>query len=465
MTLIKGKTNGKTLLSDIIKNYNVKHEKPCGGNGICGKCKIKAKGNLSPVCDEEKKHLSESEISSGFRLSCRTYVFGEFEAEINEETYNEETVYNNFNEKKCCMIVDIGTTVIEACFYSLQDFKEVKRVKVKNPQSKYGADVISRINHAKDEEIRNDLKVLLLETIEKICDNISVEYAIITGNTVMLHLYNGIDPTPIATYPYKAPCLFGYWQNNVFFPPCISSYIGADSVMAVLASDMKKEDTPSLIIDIGTNTEIILYSGEKFYCASTAAGPALEGASIKMGMFAQKGAIKSIDIDGNYQTVYNSEPKGICASGIIDAVSFMLKKDILKNDGYLEKDFEIGDSGVFITPKDIREIQLAKSAIKSGIETLLSECNIKLEEIKTVYIAGALGNSVNIDNCIKIGLFPRISKSKFRLIGNASLEGAYKIARDFSLIENATEIAKRAEHIELALLDEFTKKYIENISF
>lgn len=467
MAVIKENVYGKKLLSDLLTEKGINIDKPCGGGGICGKCKIKVKGNLSPVSDSEKKLLTDEELAMGVRLACKTYVMGTFEAETEKVFCVEEIIEQAGKTDEYCAAIDIGTTVIEASFFSLPDFKLIKQSKIKNPQCEFGADVISRITFAKDDNGRKLLKAALEKAIIKLSENLSdkIKSCVITGNTTMLHLYSGIDPTPMARYPFKVPSHFGIWSENVFLPHCISAYVGADTVTAVLASGMMKADSPSLLVDIGTNGEIVLFDGKSLHCTSTAAGPALEGASISMGMFASKGAIKHVKANGDYETIENGIPEGICASGIIDAVCYMLKAGVINKDGYLENDFEIGDSGVFIMPEDIRKIQLAKAAIRAGIDTLLLKNGIKEDELKTVYIAGALGNNVDIKNCMKIGLIPDIENDRIKLICNAALEGCVMILKDKSMCEKTADIAKKAVVCELAVSDEFTKRYIECISF
>ena len=292
-----------------------------------------------------------------------------------------------------------------------------------------------------------------------------IKMRVITGNTIMLHFYNEIDATPISQYPFSVPCHFGNWIENTYFPSCISAYVGADAVTSIIASNMLKSDFPSHLIDIGTNGEIVLFDGEELCATSTAAGPALEGASISMGMPAMDGAIKKVLKNGEYEIIGNTQAKGICASGLIDAVCYMLSSGVLLKDGYLKDDFEIGKSGVFLNPEDIRKVQLAKAAIKAGIDTLLSLKGIKANELKKVYIAGTLGNNVNIENCIKIGLIPSFELSEIELLGNAALRGSAMILKDTSLCKEAENIAKVACVYELALTEEFTRRYIESMSF
>ncbi len=466
MPIYKLEAKEKTLLSDLLLENGVVVDKLCGGLGTCGKCKIKAIGDLSPVCDAEKNHLTSQELSENVRLSCKTYVCGKCTVEIFEKEKNKEEI-NIEDIKACCAAVDIGTTVLEAYFFSLPDFKLIKKSKMKNLQSQFGADVISRISYAKDEESINRLKKVVRLSFKEMAGSLydKVKNLVITGNTAMLHMYVGINPASIGKYPFEAESMFGYSRENTYFPPCISSYVGADIVTAILASGMEKNAFPSLLVDIGTNGEIVLFDGKTFHCTSTSAGPALEGALISMGMIALDGAIKKVDKNGDFETIGKEKPIGICGSGLIDAVSYMLDIGILDINGYLEKPFEIKDSGVFITPQDIRQIQLAKSAICAGIETILAKNNINIEDIKTLYIAGSLGNNADINNCKKIGLIPYIDNKRIKMIGNAALNGACMILKDEKMKEKARDIANNSKAYDLSLTGEFSQKYIENMMF
>lgn len=464
------KNRGKKLLSELLAENNINLDMPCGGGGVCGKCKIKAKGALSSFSDAERRLLSDAEKQNGVRLACKTFVFGDVEIDHDYDGKFEvmqSRAFNVINEEKCIAAIDLGTTFIEAKFYSQDGKTLLKHGKIKNPQTKYGADIVSRIMFSKESDGREKLRKELFSAISELAGDFydKIERCVIVGNTSMLHFYSGLDTSKIATYPFEPETLFGYWEKNVFLPRCISSYVGADTVAAILASDMLIRKAPSLLVDIGTNGEMALFDGEKLFVASTAAGPALEGASISYGMIAKSGAIKHIFNDGSYETVGDSAPKGICASGLIDAVSYMLKTKKISKDGYLSDEFEINKSGVFLLPKDIRNFQLAKAAIKAGIETLLNITGISVNELNKLYITGALGSNADVENCMEVGLIPKIDKNKIILLENAALCGASMILKDEKNIKISDEIARKAKHIELSLSDEFSKKYIDSLSF
>ncbi len=290
---------------------------------------------------------------------------------------------------------------------------------------------------------------------------------VITGNTIMLHFLTGLNTLGIAQAPFTPESLFGMWNGRTYVPRCISSYVGADITTAVIASNMLGEKT-SFLVDIGTNGEMALWHKGKLTCCSTAAGPAFEGADISHGMLATTGAINKVYIIDNtvaYETIDGAEAIGICGTGVIDAISCMLTLGIIDETGYMDNDFEIGNSGIYITNQDVRAVQLAKAAISAGIEALLSECKVSYEEIEKFYIAGGFGAFIDINSSANIGLIPKPIINKAVVLGNAAGIGAAVILQSRDMLEKSEEIAKTAAAIELADSPVFTEKYINNMYF
>lgn len=465
----------QSLLDDILIKAGLKITRPCGGRGVCGKCKVKASGALSPISSDEKRLLSKEEIEEGFRLACRTTVSGNASITLNIKKDPIRGITGGYlpefekkpltGEKNCfCAAIDIGTTTIAAYFYKMPECICVKQICAENPQSQFGADVISRIQYANEGGL-NALQKAVQNKIDEMKKDFAkpVEETVITGNTTMLHLLTGLDPSGIAAAPFTPKSLFGQWQNSVYLAPCISAYVGADITTAILASEMQK-DSSSLLIDIGTNGEMAYWDGQKLTCCSTAAGPAFEGAGIYNGMAALPGAIDHVWAENGklcYSTIDNIKPSGICGSGLIDAVFSMLKLKIIDETGYMEEDCDIGGSGIIITPEDIRRVQLAKAAIRAGIEILVPEAG----KAECVYIAGGFGSYVDIDSCIGIGLLPPAFRDKIKILGNAAGNGAAMILQSSDCLKKAEEIAKNAETTELSYHPEFMEQYMEQMMF
>ncbi|MBQ7653443.1 MAG: DUF4445 domain-containing protein, partial [Clostridia bacterium] len=241
----------------------------------------------------------------------------------------------------------------------------------------------------------------------------------------------------------------------------ISAFVGADVSCGILKSDLENSEN-SLLIDIGTNCEMAFNANGIIYCCSVAAGPAFEGFSTSSGERAGSSSINKVYLNKNdicYETVSGEAPTGLSGSGIIDLLSVLLKKGILSKDGYLKDNFFITNSDVFITPEDVRQIQLAKASVSAGIEMLC-----KGREVSKVFIAGNFGNSLDIESCIEIGLFPKSFMEKTEFIGNSSLDGGEMLIEKENR-KKLGEIIKKCKLVELAGTDDFAKKYIENIDF
>ncbi len=466
---------GETV-SDVLIRNGFSVTSPCGGNGRCGKCKIKAAGSLSPLSESERKHLTDAEINEGYRLACCTRIEGGCEAYYENESdtlyglaegLTAETQLDPLTGAENCFAaaVDIGTTTVAVSIFKMPECLPIYSDCVLNPQIKYGADVITRITYANDGGTEN-LKKAIREAAEKIfaAAGKEISVSVVTGNTTMLHFFEGLDTSRLAVFPFTPASLFGKRTENFYFPRCISAFVGADITCAVLASGMMKE-REAFLVDLGTNGEMAYLKDGKLTCCSTAAGPAFEGAGISCGMTASDGAIDRVylskDGEMNYTVLGGGKAKGICGSGLIDAVACMLEMGVLDETGYLEKDFEIGDSGVCITLEDIRAVQLAKSAIRAGIETLTRDA----ENIGNFYIAGGFGNYVSKRNCVKIGLIPEGMENKIIVIGNGALSGASMILKNVKCLEESEKIANAAVTAELATDPIFVNNYINYMMF
>ena len=366
--------------------------------------------------------------------------------------------------------VDVGTTSIEVKYSDGTD------VKLRNPQMAYGADVISRISNS--EGFYDEMHESITECLKKLIGG--CESAVITGNTVMLSIIGRKSLKEIAVYPFKPECLFGYsgklFETEVYYPPCADSFIGADIVCGVVSSGMTKKQTPVILCDIGTNTEIALWDGKELYFTSAPSGPAFEGGNISCGMPALEGAVSSVYKEGYklcYDTVDGAEETGICGSGLIDAVWFMREQRILSDSGRImeyghrfphlvtykngETAFKIGS--ISLTQTDIRNFQTAKAAVMTAIELLIRESKIKCEP--EIMISGQFGAHLNFDNAVKVKMLP---KASFSLLKNAALEGAFKM-KDEAYRKKAEELLKNAVVIQLHEIEDFPEKLTQNMNF
>ncbi len=418
------------------------------------------------------------------------------------------TIKENFG-----IAFDIGTTTIVGYLINLNNGKIYSIASKLNPQTAYGEDVITRITYIKDnkdglEKLNSLVVEALNDIILKNCERAKIEpsqiyEATIVGNSVMHHIFLGLNPVNIGLSPYipilqqglninsKKLNLNISRQGNIYTLPIIAGFVGADTMGVILSSQIDKEKKLTLIIDIGTNGEIILGNKKMLATGSCAAGSALEGAHIKDGMRAAAGAVDSIKIDPkdfnvSYTTIKNKKPIGICGSGLIDTVAEMLKSKLITRNGTFNKEFVNheriikGDNNtefiiaskddnnlnkdIKISQKDIREIQMAKAAFYSGTKVILKYLNVK-SEIKQVFLAGAFGNYINKENAKFIGMIPDIPSDYIFQIGNAAGIGAQNCLLNKELRKKAETLLKKIKYIEIATKQEFQKEYAEAMYF
>jgi uncharacterized 2Fe-2S/4Fe-4S cluster protein (DUF4445 family) len=297
----------------------------------------------------------------------------------------------------------------------------------------------------------------------------------------MLHILLGEDPVPIAMAPFtpkftheqivkgESLGLNTHPEAEIRTLPSISAYVGADIVsgIAVLKQDSKKRNI--LYVDIGTNGEIVLITPDRILTCATAAGPAFEGANISCGMGAVEGAISMVTKNGELYTIGNAKPVGICGSGIIDVVSYLLDNGLMNVNGLLKEPYTIindtPNGKIEILQKDIREIQLAKSAIFSGIKVLLKKAGLTFNDINALYLAGGFGNYINIESAVNIGLLPGEVKDKTVAIGNSAGAGALQALRSIDFHKRINTILSISEYIELSNSDDFNIEYTLNMNF
>ena len=489
--------NGKplTTCSGLVLSEIIKGEKPCGGHGKCGKCKVVAKGALSPVSDLEREHLAEDELLRGVRLACLTTALGDCEVSdfageekaqiVTEGALADFEIAPSFPNYG--VAIDIGTTTVAAQLFD-REGNQLSKTACLNPQSKWGADVISRIEAAlggKSRElaecIRGELDKIIAELSEKAgIDGKLVDEVVITGNTVMLCLLTEQSVEPLSHAPFEAERLFGEIlsaselsfssikpETPVYLPPCFAAFVGADTSCAVIASGLC-DGKSAILADIGTNGEMALWDGSSLSLCSTAAGPAFEGVGISMGMRGSEGAVDKVSVvNGGLfaHVIGEGEPKGICGSGLVDAVSCLLDIEELDETGFLEDDTCIISGSVELTQNDIRMVQLAKSAICAGLATLMELSGISTSDIDVAYIAGGFGTYLNMANAEKIGLLPSGISPKTRAIGNAALGGAAMLLLAPRLREKCEKLTQNANVIELSTNKIFSDKYIEGMLF
>ncbi|MGM0446507.1 MAG: ASKHA domain-containing protein [Bacillota bacterium] len=578
--------DNENLLKVLLNNgYDINAY--CGGEGICGKCKLKLKGSINSPTKSEKEFLEPEELKEGYRLSCMYKIKGDIEViydqkqditvmtdgtlteldkdldlikhdikfedvninnqkdflkRIFEKTDTDQIDYDSIekiahlNKRKVFSVfthenkivditkdtkkdyyglaVDIGTTTIVIYLINLNTGEEIGVNSFYNPQKKYGADVISRINYTNNnkkgiEEMQDAVINALNQGIDQLVkqfkiSNDDIYKMTIVGNTIMLHLLAGIDALSIAMSPYiptftdeiklKADDLnLNINQKGlIFLLPSISGYVGADITGDMLTINIDKLSGNNLMIDIGTNGEIVLNKKDKIVSCSAAAGPAFEGANITFGSAGISGAISKFEIKNekfNFKTINEQPPIGICGSGLLDMIAEFFKHDFIQSSGKITNKEKLADwkkkfvgkykdqnairitenknnsQIIYLTQKDIREVQLAKGAIAAGIEILLQKTDLKAEELDRVFLAGGFGNYINPDNACFIKMIPDCLKEKIIQIGNGAGTGAKIYLLNKKAKKRALAIKEKVKYIELSVNEQFQTEYINSMNF
>ena len=463
-------SRGERLLSGL-RRAGVAPDAPCGGNGTCGKCLVKIDGQWVRACG----YTVESDITVELPLQRDMQIPGN----IAPLAMRTDPV-----RQGCLAAVDIGTTSV-VCTLMSADGVELAVHSAANPQCAYGADVVSRIRLATEGQgsamttaIRKKVKELLLDC----CADASVEadqvgVIALVGNPCMQQLFLGIPLDNLARVPFKpavsrklslpAREYLEPFENALLVTPGnISGFVGSDTVGCMIAGELYMAEDTVLLVDIGTNGEMALRHGGRTVVCSTAAGPALEGANISRGMRAETGAVDHVFFDG-FHVIGNTDPRGICGSGLVDAVAVMLDKKLLNKRGRILTEDRSYDPvpGVTLNQEDIRQVQLAKGAIAAGIRQMTAYLGITPENIDRCLLAGAFGSCMDPRSACRIGLLPAELKDKTYAMGNLALQGAKMLAADRKTQEIAEQILEETEYLELASMPEFPRIFAKSMTF
>jgi len=504
------KFKGSANLAELLITNNIFIDRPCGGKGKCGKCAVRFLSNAPRANKYDKNELSKKQLDKGYRLACKCIIKGD--AQIQSTSKNNMVIKSDglpqknkihLNDaslsKSYGIAIDLGTTTIVAYLVKLSNGRTVGVESATNPQRKYGDNVITRCEYIHNYE--DGLKTLqsvaideINHLIKKLCakndiKSKKIKRLVLSGNTIMQHIVIGVDPYPIALAPFTpvfteqkkitakefgigiSPSAKCYIVNSV------SGYIGGDIVSGIVATKMHKSKSTCLLVDIGTNGEIVLKSNGEMFACSVAAGPAFEGEHIKHGVGGISGAISKAYKSKNkleYETIDNSKPVGICGSGLLDITAYLLYEGIVDEMGTMDESkckkaddeivYYITDD-IYISQKDIREIQLAKSAVAAGIAVLIQKANIKNDDIDKVYLAGGFGSYLNVDSAAKIGLIPKKLKKKCISAGNTAGTGSVSLLLNDKLLSSLDKLTKEVEYIELSLDPTFNELFVDNMLF
>lgn len=531
-------TRGITLLEALIE-AGIFLRTDCGGKGRCGKCILRvtrADHALMPPPDEsEQKVLGKQLLNSGFRLACRLRVCCDLVIEIPENSLQSPDIVRkgpiipllqvpSFVSQSpqdrvdtYGLAVDLGTTTIAVYLCNLFSGAVAASISVRNPQALYGDDVMSRISAvAGNRHTLTRLQTMVVKAVEwgviSLCrstntDPNTLKKMVVVGNSVMIHLFAGKDPSSIGIYPYKPLFLeektFSAGKIGLgFIPwikiqtlPLISGFLGSDIVAAGMATGIENSPKGTVLVDLGTNGEVLVSAKDGFFATSCATGPAFEGAAISQGMQAVSGAIDGVKLDRMTQEIVCSvlqhdlnkvkKPSGICGSGAVSAVAEFLRTGIILETGRFNPDIHLpnlryGDDGglefelvsaensqtgraITLTQKDIRLIQLAKGALRAGIELVCSEAGIRHPE--KLLVAGAFGSFVNKEDALTIGMFPKLPTESIEAVGNAAGAGAILSLFNIGFLNRAKELIRAIKVLDLSSHPAFQETFISCLPF
>jgi uncharacterized 2Fe-2S/4Fe-4S cluster protein (DUF4445 family) len=477
-----------TLLIDLLRENNSGITAVCGGKGICKKCTVEIQG-LGPVLS--CRYRVEQDCTVVLPENAESDILTFFSPHIRDVEGKSGLVPSPVTQYG--FAVDIGTTTVVVYFLDLKEYRLIGLRSFMNPQGEYGQDVISRIHYTM--ENKKGLPILQQKVLDSVngalteifkqhgIEKGAVQKAVFTGNNTMLHLLLGVDPASIALAPFtpafteKKSLKAGELalemapDGTVMTLPSVSAYVGADITGGLAAVPLAASNDFSLFIDIGTNGEMALGSRETILACSTAAGPAFEGARIQCGMGGVFGAIAKYN-DGKYETIGNAKPMGICGSGLVDIIAYLLDQGMVTPEGYLEKDYvlvpaKVSGTGkdIVITPRDIRETQLAKAAVAAGIRVLIEQSGKAIGDIRHVYLAGGFGNTLNVESAVRIGLIPGELGKKVVQVGNSAGAGALLALKSTDFAARVQEIADKCRYIELSSRPDFNDYFMDEMHF
>ena len=529
----------KNLL-EMLQEKNEYISAPCNGNGICGKCVVQYKRGATEPTRRDREVFSEKQLEDGYRLACQSYPAGAYEVEIPEseetievlsewgkqqkmdaeglteadtQTPAEAKISGGIQDKKTAegtaektenaiygICIDIGTTTLAALLVNLETEADCQTAVSVNHQRAYGSDVLSRIsasNSGKKWEIqrciRQDLQKLIRELLqkEKITEQ-QIQRIVIAGNTTMCHLLRGFSCETLGVAPFlpvdlswmegSAADFLGMKEldTKVVILPGISAFVGADIMAGIAKMNMHRSEGYHLLLDIGTNGEMVLGNCRHMYVTSTSAGPAFEGGNISCGMASIPGVISHVFMEetgkAGFQMIGETDGEnkkqqaiGICGTGMIDLVYELRKHQMIDEHGtysdlYFDTGYELAGKVKF-TQNDIREIQMAKAAIRAGVDILVKKAGIAFDEVDDCYLAGGFGTKIDITKAAGIGLIPKELEMKTIPVGNTVLAGTKEVLLGRISKDELEKIQTMADVINLAEENDFEELYLSYMDF
>jgi uncharacterized 2Fe-2S/4Fe-4S cluster protein (DUF4445 family) len=536
-----------TNLLEAARKAGVFIAAPCDGSGTCGKCRVKIPaGQRQNFKEAPHEWLTQAERADGWALACQSTIHGDLQVEPDQcadddlkilsdgqsvaveldswitKTFDASTGQTTVAAGGVFMgnepgdttrslfgvAVDIGTTTLVVALIDLRDGRELSVASSLNPQARHAQDVLSRIKLGSQPDGLQLLQRELIAELNRLISeaagesNVPLRHiyeAVFSGNTTMLHLATGTNPASLGKYPYTPALQCGgnmraaeiglaiAAQGQIYLPPIMSAYVGADITSGILAAKLAELRGVTLFVDIGTNGEMVLAVNGTLTATSTAAGPAFEGMNIACGMRASRGAIEMVSLSGNnieIKTIANAPPVGLCGSGLLDIVGELAAHGGVDKNGRFQSNgtlpdrpwknqfgslngklfFRIADP-VYLSQKDVRQVQLAKAAVRAGIELMLRANGLAAARVDRVLIAGSFGFHLRTASLIHLGLLPREFKDRVDFVGNTSKSGARTFLLNRRLRDELKQLVQRVRVLELANDPAFEKTFVQALSF
>lgn len=523
-----------TILIEAAARAGCVIDTPCGGASSCGKCAVRILTSIdTPATANEVALLGKEKTDNGFRLSCSFRIKSDLTVEIPRSalfqtgqqilsSHGKDTLHidpavaipEDIEETVTGIAFDIGTTTVVGTMVDLRTGEDLALASTINPQTSFGDDVVSRIKKCREEdsglaELSNVIRTAVNDLCKELCEQTklssdSIKYAVFAGNTAMQQIFAGIDPSGLGELPF-APAFTELLilkagdiglnlspDTEVLIFPQIGGFVGGDTVAGILATRLDQSERPALMVDVGTNGEIVLAANGKLLSASVAAGPAFEGARIINGMRAASGAIEKVvfaNDDIQLNIIGNAKAIGLCGTGLIDAVAVLLRLGVIDITGRIVEPEELPEStpasikerivekdgtcnfilarsdetatgeDILLYQRDIRELQLANGAIRAGINILLKTAGIDAEDLDRVLLAGAFGNFIRRNNACRIGMLPNIPDDRIRFVGNTASFGAKRVLLSKKEAQYASDIRAKCEHVELSTSPDFQDEF------
>ncbi len=465
-----------TRLLDALRKEGIAPDAPCGGSGKCGKCRVLVDGTE--------------------QLACKTAVTGDMEVtlpEVGQLNILHTGICAGFTLDPVApgylLAFDIGTTTVVCALLDGSTGHELAKSSMGNPQTIFGGDVISRIQSALGGslgQLTDLIRSAMTALTQAVCHDAGISphrigVVSVVGNPAMQQLFLGISPENLAKIPFSPVLTEANTIScgeilpicphaKLLIVPDIAGFVGADTLGCLLATKLHEKEELTLLVDIGTNGEMVLGNQDAMIACSTAAGPALEGANIRFGMGAAAGAIDHVWLENGKMAcsvIGGGGAKGICGSGIIDAIAMGLKLGLINHRGRIlteDRILRLTDA-VYLTQEDIRQVQQAKGAICAGVTLLAAQLGVALGEIQKVQLAGAFGSFLNPENACRIGLLPEELADRIEAVGNAALSGAKILACDQKMLPFSQNLTEKIQFLELASLPEFSRTFALSMRF